>query len=199
MVLGERFRHALHEALRRHATQTRKGTEIPYAAHLLSTAALVLQFGGDEDQAIAALLHDAAEDAGGRTTVDELRRMFGGPVADMVEGCTDTLDDPKPPWRPRKEAYIAHLQGEKAAALLVSACDKLDNARAIVADLRREGPGTLDRFSGGRDTVWYYRAITSALSAAGRGTRVEDVVRELEPVVSEMERLCSAPLAAPPR
>ena len=169
MVLGERFRLAVGEALRLHATQKRKGTDVPYAAHLLSTASLVLQFGGDEDQAIAGLLHDA----------------------DIVEGCTDTFEDPKPAWRARKEKYIASIPGKPVTTLLVSACDKLDNARAILADLRREGVGTLGRFKGGLDTVWYYRAITEALRSAGRGSRVEDVVRELDPVVREMERVCS--------
>ena len=190
MVLGDRFRQALDVALRLHAAQKRKGTHVPYAAHLLSTASLVLQFGGTEDQAIAGLLHDAAEDAGGYATLDKLRGQFGDAVADMVEGCTDTFEDPKPAWRPRKEKYIESVATKDPATLLVSACDKLDNARAILADLRREGVATLGRFTGGPDTVWYYRAITEALRAAGRGTRVEDVVRELGAVVREMERMC---------
>lgn len=191
MVLGERFKMAVGEALRLHATQKRKGTDIPYAAHLLSTASLVLQFGGDEDQAIAGLLHDAVEDAGGRNTLNKLRDQFGPVVADIVEGCTDTFEDPKPAWRGRKEKYIASIPGKPVTTLLISACDKLDNARAILADLRREGVGTLGRFKGGLDTVWYYRTITEALRVAGRGTSVENVVRELDPVVREMERLCS--------
>jgi (p)ppGpp synthase/HD superfamily hydrolase len=190
MVLGDRFRQGVEEALSLHADQKRKGTDVPYASHLLSTAALVLQFGGDEDQAIAALLHDAGEDAGGRPTLDRLRSRFGTAVAEIVAGCTDTFDDPKPPWRPRKEAYIASIPGKDARTLLVSACDKLDNARALVVDLRRDGVGTLDRFAGGRDTPWYYRSIASALGTAGTGTRVDDVVRELYAVVREMERLC---------
>jgi (p)ppGpp synthase/HD superfamily hydrolase len=191
MVLGERFRVAVGEALRLHANQKRKGTEIPYAAHLLSTASLVLQFGGDEDQAIAGLLHDAVEDAGGRDTLDKLRDQFGPVVADIVEGCTDSFQDPKPAWRARKEKYIASIPGKPVTTILVSACDKLDNARAILADLRREGAGTLGRFKGGLDTVWYYRTITEALRVAGKGTSVENVVRELDPVVREMERVCS--------
>jgi len=188
MVLGTRFHQAVGEALRLHATQKRKGTEIPYPAHLLSTAALVLQFGGDEDQAIAGLLHDAAEDAGGRPTLARLRDMFGDVVADIVEGCTDTFQDPKPPWRARKEAYIATIPSKPPKTLLVSACDKLDNARAIVADLRRDGVNTLGRFTGGLDTVWYYRTITEALRKVG-DSQVGAVVRELHEVVREMERL----------
>jgi GTP pyrophosphokinase len=190
MTLGDRFRRALDEALRLHADQRRKGTSIPYAAHLLSTAALVMQFGGSEDQAIAALLHDAVEDAGGRPTLERLRAAFGDVVAGIVEGCTDAFDDPKPPWRIRKEAYIAQLPGKDPATLLVSACDKLDNARAIAIDLRRRGVGTLERFAGGTDTVWYYRAITEALRDAGRGTSVEAVVAELELVVRDIEDVC---------
>jgi len=191
MTLGPRFQQAVGEALRLHAHQTRKGTEIPYPAHLLATAALVLQFGGDEDQAIAGLLHDAAEDAGGRPTLDRIREMFGDAVAGMVEGCTDTFEEPKPPWRARKEAYIARIPSEPKAALLVSACDKLDNARAIVADLRRDGVGALSRFRGGLDTVWYYRTIAgSFLSVAD--ARLARVVQELVEVVGEMQRLCGS-------
>ena len=190
MVLGSRFHAAVGEALELHATQKRKGTEIPYPAHLLSTAALVLQFGGNEDQAIAGLLHDAAEDAGGRPTLERLRKKFGDAVADMVEGCTDTFQDPKPPWRVRKEAYIASLPSKPVTTLLVSACDKLDNARAIVADLRREGTGTLNRFRGGLDTVWYYRTITDAFRAI-EDEPVKRVLLELAEVVSAMKLLAS--------
>jgi len=188
MVLGSRFHEAVGEALRLHAAQKRKGTEIPYPAYLLSTAALVLQFGGNEDQAIAALLHDAAEDAGGRPTLDRLRERFGDAVADIVEGCTDTFEEPKPPWRARKEAYIASLRKKPVTTLLVSACDKLDNARAIVADLRREGVGTLNRFRGGLDTVWYYRTITDAFRAI-EDEPVRRVLLELAEVVSAMKLL----------
>jgi (p)ppGpp synthase/HD superfamily hydrolase len=189
MVLGKRYRKGLELALTLHAGQLRKGTRVPYAAHLLSTSALVLQFGGDEDQAIAGLLHDAAEDAGGRPTLERIRGEFGGRVADIVEACTDTFQDPKPPWRPRKERYISSVPAKAPEALLVTACDKLDNARAIVADLRRDGPATLDRFSGGSDTVWYYRAIAEALRDTGK---VERVVAELEGVVAEMEEIGGA-------
>ena len=188
MVLGARFQEAVGEAVRLHAGQTRKGTEIPYLAHLLSTSALVLQFGGDEDQAIAALLHDAVEDAGGLQTLSRIRERFGGVVAEIVDGCTDSYQEPKPPWRARKESYIASLPGKSQAALLVSACDKLDNARAIVADLRRGGALAQSRFRGGLDTAWYYAAVTEAIRRAG-GERVGAVVRELERAVGDLEAL----------
>ena len=188
VVLGRRYREAIELALELHATQRRKGTQVPYASHLLSTSALVLQFGGDEDQAIAGLLHDAAEDAGGRPTLERIRKAFGDRVADVVGACTDSFEDPKPAWRPRKEAYIAGVSAMSPQALLVAACDKLDNARAIVADLRRDGPRTLDRFAGGADSVWYYRSIAEALRAT---RKVERAVVELELVVREMEILAA--------
>ncbi|HEY7724510.1 MAG TPA: HD domain-containing protein [Anaeromyxobacteraceae bacterium] len=184
--LGAIYREALDLALTLHHGQVRKGTRVPYATHLLSTSALVLQFGGDEEQAIAGLLHDAAEDAGGRPTLERIRKAFGDRVARIVDACTDTFEDPKPAWRPRKEAFIAGVAAEAADALLVTACDKLDNARAIVADLRSDGARTLDRFAGGADTVWYYRAIADALRATGK---VERVVGELEEAVRAMERI----------
>lgn len=189
MRLGKRYERALAMALRFHRDQKRKGTSIPYAAHLLSTSALVLQFGGSEVQAIAALLHDAAEDAGGHAALERIRSALGARVARMVEGCTDTFERRKPAWLERKRRYIRSIPEKSPETLLVVACDKLDNARAIVADLRRHGPGTLARFSGGADTPWYYRAICEALVAAGKGTPVEQVARELRLVVREMKRL----------
>ncbi|BDG08656.1 HD domain-containing protein [Anaeromyxobacter paludicola] len=190
MALSHRFEGAVALALSLHAEQKRKGTDIPHATHLLSTASLVLQFGGDEEQAIAGLLHDAAEDAGGRSTLDLLREQFGEGVARIVEGCTDAFEVPKPPWRERKKRYLAGLPHKDARTLLVCACDKLDNARAIVVDLRREGPATLQRFAGGLDTLWYYAEITKALGRAGERSNVAHVVSELEVTVREMEALC---------
>jgi (p)ppGpp synthase/HD superfamily hydrolase len=189
--LTHRFDDAVLLALQLHRDQPRKGKEVPYAAHLLSVAGLVLSFDGTEDEGIAALLHDAAEDAGGRPTLERIRERFGEAVARIVEDCTDTMERPKPAWRARKEAYVASLAEKSAPSLLVSACDKLDNARAIVADLRREGPGTLRRFTGGGETLWYYRAVTDALRASARGTRAESAVAELEMAVAELVRLGS--------
>jgi len=189
MVTGPRFRQALALALDLHQGQRKKGGEVPYAAHLLGVAALVMQSGGDEDQAVAALLHDAVEDQGGRPTLERIQAAFGDRVARIVDGCTDAFGEPKPPWRPRKEAYLERLAGQPAEVLLVSACDKLDNARAIVADLRLLGPAVWDRFAGGTASLWYYRRVAEVLAAAGRGSAAAPVAAELARVVDEMERL----------
>jgi len=186
--LGSRFQEALHYALELHSRQTRKGTGIPYVAHLMSVSAIVLEDGGDEDQAVAALLHDAVEDQGGRPILDEIRRRFGERVALIVEGCTDAETVPKPPWRERKELYIAHLSKASPDVLRVSTADKLHNARAILADFRREGDELWGRFTADRAGVlWYYRALVSAYEAAGGSFLAE----ELDRVVSEIERLAS--------
>lgn len=192
MNLTHRFDEALAFALDLHRDQKRKGKDVPYAAHLLSVAGLVLHFGGTEDQAIAALLHDAAEDAGGRPMLERIRERFGEAVAGIVEDCTDSMETPKPAWRERKERYVASVAEKPAASLLVTACDKVDNARAIVADLRVHGRETLGRFAGGDQVLWYYREITSALRAAGAGTPAAAVAAELEVAVREMAELAGA-------
>jgi GTP pyrophosphokinase len=188
MQLSSRFETALAFAARLHAEQRRKGTDIPYVAHLLGVASLVLEHGGTEDQAIAALLHDAVEDQGGATTRETIRRLFGEEVASIVDGCTDAETVPKPPWRERKELYVEHLTAAPPEVRLVSCADKLHNARAIVADLRIMGAELWPRFSGGRDgTLWYYRALVTAFSAHG----VTPLVAELTRTVDEMERLAA--------
>ena len=189
MELTPRFDAALALARWLHRDQTRKGTAAPYLGHLLSTCALVMHFGGSETQACAALLHDAAEDQGGEAMLEAIRAQLGGDVADIVRDCTDATETPKPEWEPRKRRYIETIAEKPAPSLLVSACDKLDNARAIVADLRRDGPGTLDRFTGGRKTLWYYAEIAAALAAAAREPGTVAVVRELEAAVAELRRL----------
>jgi len=184
--LGPRFEEALQWASRLHAGQRRKGTEIPYVSHLLSVAALVLEDGGDEDQAIAALLHDAVEDQGGLETREEVRRRFGERVTMIVDGCTDAVTNPKPPWRERKEKYIDAVRAAPPEVLRVSAADKLHNARSILLDYRRNGEAIWARFKGGREgTLWYYRSMLAALRQAGGTTMLE----ELERVVSELEKL----------
>jgi (p)ppGpp synthase/HD superfamily hydrolase len=189
MTLSARFEEALALATRLHAGQVRKGTSIPYVTHLLAVASLVLEHGATEDEAIAALLHDAVEDQGGEATLEEIRRRFGDTVADIVDGCTDARTTPKPPWRGRKEAYIAHLRQAPAAVRLVSAADKLHNARTILSDYRTLGEALWNRFNGGQDgTRWYYRSLVEALRQAGPNPLVE----ELDRVVSEIERLAWA-------
>ncbi len=183
--LTERFQAAVQYALVVHGGQVRKGSGVPYATHLLGTAAIVLHFEGTEEQAIAALLHDAPEDQGGRDRLEDIRVRFGEAVAHMVDGCTDTFEDPKPAWKPRKEAYVARIPKEDADTRFVSAADKLDNARAIVADLRRHGPGLWDRFKGGKESLWYYEELVKAYQGAGRSPLVE----ELAAAVIEMRRL----------
>lgn len=188
MLLTSQFEQALAYAVVIHAGQVRKGTAVPYVAHLLGVAGIVLEYGGDEDAAIGALLHDAGEDAGGQGRIDDIRLRFGDAVAEIVMGCTDTLLTPKPPWRERKEKYIAHVKEASAPVRLVSAADKLHNARAIVRDYRQIGKELWTRFNGGKEgTLWYYRALLEALRAAG----TNELVEELGRVVEEMERLCS--------
>jgi len=187
--LGRRFDDALGYALRLHRTQRRKGKNVPYAAHLLGTAGTVLDFGGDEAQAIAALLHDAAEDHGGRERLEKIRARFGGAVATMVEDCTDTFEKEKPDWRPRKQAYIASLPGKDRRSLLVSAADKLDNARAIVADLRKDGPSTLDRFNGRGETVWYFQELVKTFNKL----KIGPIAEELEAAVEDITALAARP------
>ncbi|MCW8088030.1 HD domain-containing protein [Sabulicella glaciei] len=169
-------------AFRLHAEQHRKSTTIPYIAHLMAVSALVLEHGGDQEQAVAALLHDAIEDCGPEHE-GEIAARFGPRVAAIVRACTDADTFPKPPWRARKEAYIAHLAKVEDDALLVSACDKLHNARAIVADLRALGPDMMERFTGGLEgTMWYYGALLEAFAARlGAGHRlVADLAQEVQ-------------------
>ncbi len=185
-LLGPRFQDALQYAASLHAEQVRKGTPIPYVSHLLSVCALVLESGGSEDEAIAALLHDAVEDQGGPPTLAEIERRFGATVAAIVSGCTDSDTAVKPPWRPRKEAYITHLRQAPLSVLRVSCADKLHNARAIVADLRRQGEALWPRFSGGRDgTLWYYETLADLFTASNLGPPAD----ELQRTVTEMRNL----------
>ncbi len=175
-----RLEEALVWATRLHAGQTRKSRPIPYVSHLLAVAALVAEGGGDEDQIVAALLHDAVEDAGGARTRDEIARRFGEPVARIVDACTDSDVTPKPPWRPRKEAWLARLRTAPAHCRLVAVADKLHNARCLEADLRTEGEGAWSRFRGGRDgTLWYYGAILGELRDGWSHPFVDELERTL--------------------
>jgi (p)ppGpp synthase/HD superfamily hydrolase len=167
MPLSENFDDALIYACRLHREQVRKGSGVPYVAHLLSVSSRVIVAGGSEVQAIAGLLHDAAEDQGGQATLDEIQKRFGQPVAQIVADCTDSWMEPKPAWRPRKEAYLAALTGKPATSLLVSLADKVDNAEAILRDYRHIGEDLWGRFTGGRlGTIWYYRTLATIFAGA---------------------------------
>ena len=184
--LGKRFEDAVLFATQKHANQRRKSTAIPYIAHLMSVAALVLEAGGDEDLAIAGLLHDVVEDCGGEPMLEEVRQLFGTRVANIVDGCTDAYVVPKPPWRQRKEDYLDHLRTADKDIRLVSTADKLHNSRAIVADYIEDGEFVWERFQGGRDgTLWYYHAVTEELGRVHRNR----LTPMLERTVQELDRL----------
>ena len=182
--LGPRFQRAFEFAAKQHAGQTRKASSIPYIAHLMGVASLVFEAGGDEDLAIAALLHDVVEDCGGAPMLNQIRRRFGPRVAKIVDGCTDAYQLPKAPWHDRKVSYINRLKKEDAETRLVSAADKLNNVRSILSDYRTIGESVWSRFNGGRDgTLWYYRTLRDEFlrSTPNRITRDFDLaVRDLE-------------------
>jgi HD domain len=188
---GSRVAQALATAERLHGAQKRKGTDIPYVSHLMAVAGLVVEGGGDEDATVAALLHDAVEDAGGPPTLETIRTQFGDHVAAIVAACSDTDEDPKPPWRERKAAYLHHLRNDDLpdGALLVSLADKLHNARAIVADLREHGDALWSRFNE-RDPsaqLWYYRWLADVF----RDRRPGPLATELARTVEEMTRIAA--------
>ena len=188
MPYGEKFERALIYASGLHKDQVRKGTSTPYITHLLAVASIVGENGGTEDEVVAALLHDAPEDQGGEATLREIRARFGDEVAEIVEDCTDTYEDPKPPWRERKERYLAHLAGASGSVRLVSSADKLHNARTVLSDYRLLGEDLWTRFNGGREgTLWYYRAIVGTLQGDG------PIVDELDRVVTELETISGNP------
>lgn len=183
-----RFREALIFAAQLHAEQARKGTDIPYIAHLLAVAAVALEHGASETEATAALLHDAVEDQGGLPMLERIRALFGTEVAAIVDGCTDSYVEPKPAWRKRKEDYIAHIAVASPSVRLVSCSDKLHNARAILADLHTHGDAVWSRFTGGRDgTLWYYRSLARAFTKAEKNPLTEELAR----VVAEVEKLAA--------
>jgi len=162
-MLTGRFAEAAQFAIELHRQQTRKATSIPYVTHLLAVCSLVLEDGGTEDEAIAALLHDGPEDQGGPAVLEEIRRRFGDAVATIVAGLSDAMPPPgeaKPPWRDRKEAYLRQLASAPASVLRVSLADKLHNARSILVDVGVAGEGVWDRFNAGQaDQEWYYRQL----------------------------------------
>ena len=182
-MLTDRFDEALAYASRLHRSQVRKGSGIPYVSHLLGVASIALENGADEDQAIAALLHDAVEDQGGSAQLEIIREKFGERVAEIVDHCTDADTNPKPPWRRRKEDYVTSLAHKPTASVMVSLADKTHNAGAIVADLVVHGEIVWDRFTGGREgTLWYYSELAAAFEARLPGPASSRLTR----VVAEM-------------
>jgi (p)ppGpp synthase/HD superfamily hydrolase len=194
MMITGQFEKALAFAVDLHRMQLRKGSEVPYIAHLLGVCSIALENGADEDEAIAALLHDSIEDqAGCFGGADKLRghirSNFGEKVLEIVQGCTDAETIPKPPWRERKENYLSHLATTSASVILVSASDKLHNARAILQDLRKHGDSVWARFKGGKQgTLWYYRSLVRAFKTRGNLPLYD----ELERTVSAIEHLANS-------
>jgi (p)ppGpp synthase/HD superfamily hydrolase len=191
-MLTDRFADALAFAERLHRTQKRKGNEVPYVAHLLAVAATVLEWGGDEDTAIAALLHDAVEDQGGLRTAEMIRSWYGARVVELVLHCTDSVTDEtedKLPWLDRKTAYIERLRHADAAVALITAADKLHNLRAIVRDLEDHGPATLQRFNQPDQLVWYYQSVTEVLSPFADQVPYRQLLRTLD----DLSHLLAAP------
>jgi len=185
-MLSPHFTNAFDYAAQLHSKQLRKGSQVPYIAHLMSVAALVLENGGDEDQAIAALLHDAVEDQGGYDTLEEIRQKFGSRIAHIVDGCTDAYTIPKPPWRKRKEDYLTRLNNADADIQLVSLADKLHNARCLLADLQKDGESVWVRFFGGKEgTLWYYRQLANHYKEYSNNWLAEEYIR----VVAQIEQI----------
>ncbi len=185
-ALGPRLQRAFRYAAEKHAGQTRKQSAVPYLSHLMAVASLVLEAGGDEDMAIAALLHDVVEDCGGMPRLREIHKQFGPRVAKIVEGCTDSFGEPKPEWIERKKDYLREVKHADAETRLVSASDKLHNVRTILADYRKDGEAIWTRFSGKKEgTLWYYRALSDEY----RRRNPNRITRELEIAVADLERV----------
>ena len=188
-ITSPRLADAFAYAERMHRGQRRKKTLAPALSHLMAVASLVLENGGDEDEAIAALLHDGPEDCAGATTLKEIEARFGGRVADIVLGCTDWLEDPRPPWIERKSAYIQHLPTADASTLLVSLADKVHNVRSLVIEYRRVGEQLWDRFTADRDqSLWYYESLLQVFERAG-SARCAVLVDELDRSLEQLKAL----------
>ena len=184
--LTERFEQALVYATRLHATQIRKATGVPYITHLLSVTALVLEDGGNEDEAIAALLHDAVEDQGGKATRAEIYRLFGEQVVAIVDGCTEFDSLPKPPWRERKQRYLEQLHQGSSSVRRVALADKLHNARSLLSDYRQQGDEIWSMFGAGKEgMLWFYHSLLWVYRSTGSNPLVEELAR----VIGELEQL----------
>jgi (p)ppGpp synthase/HD superfamily hydrolase len=190
-MLTPRYNEALEYTAWLHRNQIRKGTEIPYISHLVAVSMIALEYGANEDEAIAALLHDAVEDQGGLPALVAIREKFGEPVAAIVEGCTDSTADTskgetKLPWKERKLVYIAHIAEASPSVRLVSTADKLHNAMSILKDYQAIGETLWERFKGGKEgTLWYYRSLVTVFEESGSTSLVE----KLDQVVTALEEL----------
>ena len=186
-TLSSRFDRAFAYAHEVHAAQTRKGSGAPYLGHLMGVSSIVLDDGGTEDEAIGGLLHDAAEDHGGRTRLEDIRSHFGDAVARIVEDCTDAWDTPKPAWLARKQAYVEHARALPPSSLRVSAADKVHNTYAILRDLRNIGEAAWARFDApADDVIAYYESLVRAYREAGGGRLVDELERIVRGIQREM-------------
>jgi GTP pyrophosphokinase len=185
--LTPRFDSAFNYAREVHDGQTRRGSGAPYLGHLIGVASIVIEDGGSEDEAIAALLHDAAEDQGGREQLEKIRARFGDTVARIVEDCTDSWGQPKAPWLERKQEYIQHARRLSAPSLRVSAADKVHNAYAILRDLRNIGERVWERFNATPDDIMaYYESLVRAYRESGGGPLVDELERIVRGIQREM-------------
>jgi len=186
-TLTARFDDAFEFAHKIHGTQVRKGNSSPYIGHLMGVASIVLDDGGSEDEAIGGLLHDAAEDHGGRQRLEDIRTRFGDAVARIVEDCTDSWETPKRPWADRKREYIEHARALPSASLRVAAADKVHNAYAILRDLRNVGDEVWSRFNApADDVIAYYEGLVRAMRESGGGRLVEELDRIVKGIQREM-------------
>jgi (p)ppGpp synthase/HD superfamily hydrolase len=187
-MMSERFVVAVELANELHGDQIRKGTKVPYISHPLIVSGIVLQHGGGEDEAIAALLHDTVEDCGGKPVMVRIRKRFGDNIADLVDGCSETDIQPKPPWRERKDGYIESIKSANPSVRLISCADKIHNASSIISEYRKVGERVWDRFKANKtETLWFYTSIINAMRASGENRPILDelviVVEELKSVV----------------
>jgi (p)ppGpp synthase/HD superfamily hydrolase len=191
--LTPKFVEAVAYAADKHANQTRKGSGIPYLGHLLSVAGFVIEADGTEAEAIAALLHDAAEDQGGEETLAEIREQFGDEIAAIVGECSDTFETPKPPWRERKQRYIDHLPEASDGAILVSLADKLHNAHAILRDFRAHGDELWQRFNvkDPQQHLWYYRSLLDVYSKRVDNWMVDELREVIDALEDRIKRVAS--------
>jgi (p)ppGpp synthase/HD superfamily hydrolase len=185
-AISPKFLEALGYSFDIHKAQLRKGTKIPYIAHLLAVCAIVIEYGGEEEHAIAALLHDAAEDGGGEAVLCEIELRFGRRVAGIVKACSDSItenESDKPDWKLRKEFYLSSIREKHYDALIVSLADKIHNSRSIANDLRVIGEAVWERFKGGREgTLWYYKLLLNRFEARIRTSE------SLYPMIQEFKR-----------